>query len=411
MEQSNSISVIPLISKSKFETAQQEEEHKEYLPQQRETAFESVISRIFGGDSEHYDLKTDQTNTVPPENDATTPPGHTQESHRGVILKGSTESLTRTPTQVTAAPALIDAQAKTDTPATPELGVQEDTAPVTRTPPLPPSGPSGTAVPDPAAAAENPDLSLRKQITSTPNSDREPLSPLSQAHRDGPIQDGPTRDGPTGPHATPRTSGTLPKAPPVETPSSASKGLEAAQSVLPVADAAAMQGETPEAAATEQEPGQRAEMTSGTRGSGIKVGSPVMAALVVQIKEQAPSLASGKTIHIRLDPPDMGSFEVRLELTGTVVRAVVATERADTLDLLVRHRDALVEILRDSGFDVLDTRLEKSNKDSSREDPMMPIAFADDVTTMEDTEDSAPPSAHVAPRPWTEGVETLDVRV
>jgi len=74
-------------------------------------------------------------------------------------------------------------------------------------------------------------------------------------------------------------------------------------------------------------------------------------AIALQI---AKYVAKGvSTFEIRLDPPEMGRIDIKLELAQDGrVTAHLAIEKADTLDLMQRDSKALEQALRDAGLDV-----------------------------------------------------------
>jgi len=74
-------------------------------------------------------------------------------------------------------------------------------------------------------------------------------------------------------------------------------------------------------------------------------------AIALQI---AKHVAKGvSTFKIRLDPPEMGRIDIKLELAQDGrVTAHLAIEKSDTLDLMQRDSKALEQALRDAGLDV-----------------------------------------------------------
>ena len=86
----------------------------------------------------------------------------------------------------------------------------------------------------------------------------------------------------------------------------------------------------------------------------------------------AQGVGSGaSTIDIRLDPPELGRVEVRLELgPENTVRAVLAAERPETLSELERTSEELENALADSGLDLENDGLEFTlmDEDSDEDD-------------------------------------------
>ncbi|MFN3613752.1 MAG: flagellar hook-length control protein FliK [Rubrimonas sp.] len=58
----------------------------------------------------------------------------------------------------------------------------------------------------------------------------------------------------------------------------------------------------------------------------------------------------GDRVELRLDPPELGRVSIGIQLEDGALRAVVAADRPETLDLLRRHADALQRELNASGF-------------------------------------------------------------
>ncbi|MDA7948686.1 MAG: flagellar hook-length control protein FliK [Hyphomicrobiaceae bacterium] len=85
-------------------------------------------------------------------------------------------------------------------------------------------------------------------------------------------------------------------------------------------------------------------------------------ALAVHIAHQANNGA--KRFDIRLDPPELGRIEVRLDVSreGQVMTHLVV-ERAETLDLLLRDAKQLERALQDAGLDTSDKGMKFSLKD------------------------------------------------
>ncbi len=72
---------------------------------------------------------------------------------------------------------------------------------------------------------------------------------------------------------------------------------------------------------------------------------------------------SGKTIDVRLDPPDLGRVRVQFNMETTeAVTAIVSSERGETLDLLRRHGNDLVRALEEAGFENVQLDFSSSNQ-------------------------------------------------
>ena len=89
-----------------------------------------------------------------------------------------------------------------------------------------------------------------------------------------------------------------------------------------------------------------------------------LAGLAVEIAGQA--LTGKNRFEIRLDPPELGRIEVRLDVdkNGGVTSHLIA-DRADTLDLLRRDASGLERALQDAGLKTSDNSLQFSLRDQS----------------------------------------------
>ncbi len=95
--------------------------------------------------------------------------------------------------------------------------------------------------------------------------------------------------------------------------------------------------------------------------------------------EIARNFAAGSNrFQIRMDPPELGRIDVRLNIDdGGELRARLTVERPETLDLLQRDARALERALQQAGFDTSNTNLEFSLQqnpfaDSSQNDEQNP---------------------------------------
>jgi len=116
---------------------------------------------------------------------------------------------------------------------------------------------------------------------------------------------------------------------------------------------------------------------------GMPTASPDVATLAVEIARRVE--AGLKRFHIRLDPPELGRIEVRLDIDGDRLAARLAVDRPETLDLLQRDAKALERALTQAGLGGDRPSLEFTLKHN-------PFAGR------QDGDDAAPPwSAHAAP--------------
>ncbi|MBL8573534.1 MAG: flagellar hook-length control protein FliK [Hyphomicrobiaceae bacterium] len=86
--------------------------------------------------------------------------------------------------------------------------------------------------------------------------------------------------------------------------------------------------------------------TVNSRADAPQVTVPELGA---EIARQAK--ASGRSFEIRLDPPDLGKVQVKLDVSEAgEVRAHLIVERKDTLDLMLADRRNLEKTLEQAGF-------------------------------------------------------------
>jgi flagellar hook-length control protein FliK len=86
----------------------------------------------------------------------------------------------------------------------------------------------------------------------------------------------------------------------------------------------------------------------------------------VAVEIAGKALAGKNHFEIRLDPPELGRIEVRLDVDrdGNVISRMIA-DRADTLDLLRRDASGLERALQDAGLKTSDNGLQFSLRDQS----------------------------------------------
>jgi len=110
-----------------------------------------------------------------------------------------------------------------------------------------------------------------------------------------------------------------------------------------------------------------------------------LAGVAIEIAGQA--LAGKNCFEIRLDPPELGRIEVRLDVDrdGLVTSRLIA-DRSDTLDLLRRDASALERALQDAGLKTADNGLQFSLRDQTmgREQSNTPTPGAAQIIVHDD---------------------------
>lgn len=126
-----------------------------------------------------------------------------------------------------------------------------------------------------------------------------------------------------------------------------------------VTDAAQQTTLTPSSAAAS--PAAANPATSAPPAAPVAVP---LAGIAVEIAGKA--LAGKNRFEIRLDPPELGRIEVRLDVShdGQVTSSLIA-DRSDTLDLLRRDASGLERALQDAGLKTGDNGLQFSLRDQS----------------------------------------------
>jgi flagellar hook-length control protein FliK len=220
----------------------------------------------------------------------------------------------------------------------------ETAAPVA--PAVPEKAPSPEK-PAPAATAIKPDDKAAFPAVARSTADAEPAKPeteISAQKTSAPATEAPAPEATRGN---------------VETPDVKPK-MAAGQ---PAPDAVANTPALPPEVLTHSAAPQHAAEPSAVQRS--LADSPVpIAGLAVAITAHAQT---GKTrFEIRLDPPELGRIDVRLDLDSNgQVTSHLRVERAETLDLLRRDAPALERALQQAGFKTSDSGLQFSLRDQS----------------------------------------------
>ena len=101
--------------------------------------------------------------------------------------------------------------------------------------------------------------------------------------------------------------------------------------------------------------GSRLAGAPGTVTPNVLVPTATAAAnatIIPQLLAAIRTNGSGNSVEIRLDPPELGRVKIDLNMDGGAdsVKAVLAAERAETLDYLRKNISALEEQLKQAGF-------------------------------------------------------------
>lgn len=116
--------------------------------------------------------------------------------------------------------------------------------------------------------------------------------------------------------------------------------------------------------------------SSASAATAAAAATPQAAApppVATQLAAAITAQASDGRIELRLDPPELGRVEIELSFEKDGAKVVLRAERADALDLMRRHADALARHLEEAGVDLTDLSFE------AREDGAGERGFADDA--------------------------------
>ena len=128
---------------------------------------------------------------------------------------------------------------------------------------------------------------------------------------------------------------------------------------------------------------------------------PAAAAPSTQLAVQIHSAISNKLqrFNIRLEPAELGRIDVRLEFARDgQVRAQIAVERPETLDLLQKDVQGLERALRDAGTNADKLNLSFDLRDQSRQGGAQAEKGADS-SDQESAGDAQDPAAETAEQP------------
>lgn len=265
---------------------------------------------------------------------------------------------------VATAPAAEDTT--TDIPLT---GVKPagETAPAEPTKAAPPAAPVDAAAPDQAAPQEikpqtdkasTEKSDADKSTTDKPAADKIKVQPVADENASGAKDDGSLAEKKTAPEPPAITKPETPAKPKVDAETTRSE-----LDLTPHEHAAKTNTDTAQTATLSttqtQAPQSAATMSPATQQTAITV--PV-AGLALEIAAQ--SRAGKSRFEIRLDPPELGRIDVRLDMDkdGNVTSRMIV-ERSETLDLLRRDAQQLERMLNQAGLKTADNALEFQLRD------------------------------------------------
>jgi hypothetical protein len=99
--------------------------------------------------------------------------------------------------------------------------------------------------------------------------------------------------------------------------------------------------------------GDVAVVPPGSQATASSSSAPLAPAPLTRVATDLQAVIAARPdgpVEIRLSPEELGQVRLRLWHEGDAIRVIVQVERPETLDLMRRHTDALLQDLRTSGF-------------------------------------------------------------
>lgn len=263
-----------------------------------------------------------------------------------------------------------------DASQAPGAATPANTATPQRTLTLPVPGASNPAIPDTAGTATlNAQAHLQAVAEATPTGRAgthlsaspvppAPVQPATDAPRTAPPAASVTHGSETGPVAKPDplTTAATPPAPPSLSGPKPSAGFAPTFFGLQESAGDEQAPTVPETGALQSLGGRSSSPLQSSLSAPTQAPQVPVNALAVHIAAQAQN--GVKRFEIRLDPPELGRVDVRLDVgrDGHVSTHLIV-ERAETLDLLQRDARALEKALNDAGLKTSDDGMTFSLKE------------------------------------------------
>jgi flagellar hook-length control protein FliK len=125
----------------------------------------------------------------------------------------------------------------------------------------------------------------------------------------------------------------------------------------------------------------------------VRAAAPTLPGAIAEVTARtvavhmAQSLALGRNrFAIRLDPPDLGRVEVRMEIRHGHLTAQLTVDRPEALDALQRDARGLERALQSAGFDLDDNALSFQLRDQGRGGPNSAPAAPDTADAPDEAE-------------------------
>lgn len=307
-----------------------------------------------------------------PVSTATDPDADIPETPEGTEIAAIPAIITQPATQPVATPLIVATTANVTPAAAAETGgasaelaaVAPTTAPSTDDAKVPQAAPVEAAAPDQASGEAKPETvnaSLEKLTADKPLADKTQTQAAPGQDAVKPDQDLAQAQKKTAPSA--ETAEAKPDAP--AKPKAAPDTPRAETDFSPRDHAEKPAADTTQTATLTTTQTQAAHAASRTTGPDqpLQASQAVpVAGLAVEIAAQ--SRAGKNRFEIRLDPPELGRIDVRLDMDkdGNVTSRMIV-ERSETLDLLRRDAQQLERALNQAGLKTSDNALEFSLRD------------------------------------------------
>ncbi len=89
--------------------------------------------------------------------------------------------------------------------------------------------------------------------------------------------------------------------------------------------------------------------------------------VMMQLADAAQRVIQGRFVELTLSPVELGRVRMALETHDGLIKVHIVTERAETLDLMRRHSDALAQEFRDIGYGTAEFLFSQGQKDRQQD--------------------------------------------
>jgi flagellar hook-length control protein FliK len=244
-------------------------------------------------------------------------------------------------------------------------------------------GSAGSRIPDPVSSGPSVSIATAEAVSANPTIQAFPvgrigLAALREAGNAPPTPTGASASEPAGPAAAAKAQASaasgetafLPEQAPL--PEQALRGQSTLTADAKLATDAPPEGPTPEftlpvstPSGTSPGPYVAASVPDQARAAMPLVQNVPLGAVPVEIGLK--TLAGVNRFEIRLDPPELGRVEVRIEIDGDAVKAQLVVDRVETLALLQRDAKTLERAFEQAGLKTSENGIDLALRDHQAE--------------------------------------------